>query len=176
MYQRLVNIDVQIVDVLEPHRDASEPVANAEHGVGLGADALVRRRRRMRNQAFDIAQIVRNLMSWSVFWKVKTACLSPFKSNEIICPPAIICLRARSYWAVARVAWIVDAADLGALDEEPGHLASGGVLVLDTDGHGLEPFEASPRVKGLDPGPMHLRRLCASSLISFSGSNTTPAV
>src|SRR5690242_15392592 len=58
LLQRAGEIVEQIVDVLEADREPHQPVADAELGALLRRQALVRRRRRMRDQALGIAEIV----------------------------------------------------------------------------------------------------------------------
>src|SRR5581483_9131805 len=56
--KRLVEVGLEVLDVLEPHRDAQRSVENPELSAHFGRQPLMRRRRRMRDQALCVAEIV----------------------------------------------------------------------------------------------------------------------
>ena len=58
LLQRRGQILDQIVRMLEPRREADEALADAERGAVLRLQALMRRGRRMRDEALGVAEIV----------------------------------------------------------------------------------------------------------------------
>ena len=76
--QRRQQILDHVVGVLEPGRKPHQPVADAELGALLRRQPLMRRRRRMRDQALGVAEIVGDADELERVEEAERACLAAF--------------------------------------------------------------------------------------------------
>ena len=60
-FERLGQIVLDVLYILEAHRQPNETFSDAELGALHRTDAIMRRRRRMRDEAFRVAEIVGDL-------------------------------------------------------------------------------------------------------------------
>ena len=96
LLQRRRKILDQIVALLEPGREADKALADAEFGARLRRQPLMRRRRRMGDEALGVAEIVGDPRDLQRVEAAERAALPPLTSKPTSVEPARICFFTRS--------------------------------------------------------------------------------
>src|SRR6185437_12934180 len=94
--QRLVEIGDEVGGILDPDREPHQPVIDAQRGAVFGLQAMMRRRRRMRDEALGVAEIVGNLDQSERVLEAEGAGLAAGHRDSSKVPPPLICRRASS--------------------------------------------------------------------------------